>query len=256
MMDTHTMGLLAAGTVCFIAEASSAETISATSSLFPGWTHDALINGGIAAAGGPVCSSIASPLTATASFISTPDNGLYAALLRESLASRPASTTWDQTLSPNRSPAATLHQASGMNLQDLESEFLRRVQRPPVAVEAGVLRAGMKPPACMPSRCSTSIGNLASMLALTPAGAAAMRAAHSSGSSPGAPHLLMARGSSGGVSYFSATCPAGGGSQRRSSGMEFDASGDSWMGLWEGIAVIIRGCYCAETLSGYVTRGA
>ena len=99
---------------------------------------------------------------------------------------RPA---WDHRPSSPQSPAVPLYLASrGVDqqvrsaslLQDLGQEFQRRVQRPaaPAAAQAGSPRAGMRPP----SRCSTSISNLASMLALTPAGAAAMRAAHSGGS--------------------------------------------------------------------------
>ena len=122
----------------------------------------------------------------------------------------PTHPAWDRPVSP-KSPAVPLYLASrGVDqqvgsvslLQDLEQEFRRRVERP---AASGMLRAGMRPPAGMTHRgsASSSVGNLASMLALTPAGAAAMRAAHSGGSFRG-----------GG---FKALHPIAGGSSCRSS---------------------------------------
>ena len=246
------MGLVAASTVSF-SEVSAGSAL-ATSSLFPGRTDSGLVQIEITA-DGPFGKALASLPMATDSFISRPDGEHHAAMCWDVMASCPAGPAWDQPVSPTKRPSAPQYLASGvikaggLNLQDLEEEFLRRVQRPAVAVEAGVLRAaGLKQAALTPPRCSTNIGNLASMLALTPAGAAAMRAAHSGGSFSSATRLLVPAGdSSRGGSFTRATHPAARGSRRSLSGgdiasthpaavssssqrgsrkVEFDASGE------------------------------
>ena len=178
------MGLVAASTVSF-SEVSSGSALA--SSLFSGRTDSGLIQVGITA-DGPFGKPLASLPMATDSFINRPDSEHHAVMCWDAMASCPEGPVWDQPVSPTKRPSAPpylasgLIKAGGLNLQDLEEEFLRRVQRPAIAMVAGVLRVGMTPPALVPPRCSTNIGNLASMLALTPAGAAAMRAAHSGGS--------------------------------------------------------------------------
>ena len=230
------MGLLAASTVSFSeAEAGGNSATTGTNSLFPSRTDDSdLIRVG-SPGDGPVHRSVTALPTATDIFNGLYNSGQNAALFWDVMASCPASPAWDQPMSPTKRPAVPQCLASGvnqgrggLNLQDLEDEFLSRVLSPAAATEAGILRAGMRPPACKP-RSSSSVSNLASMLALTPAGASAMRAARSGGSFSSAMRLVSSRDSqrrSSGDGNIPSPLSAAGGSQRVSMNDEF-TSGES-----------------------------
>ena len=231
------MGLLAASSTVSFSEAGAGGTSATTNSLFPRRTDDSdLIRVG-SPGDGPVHRSITALPTATDIFVGLYNSRHNAALFWDAMASCPASPAWDQPTSPTRRPAVPQRLASGVNqgrgsvnLQNLEDEFLSRVRSPVAATEAGVLRAGMRPPACKPCS-SSSVSNLASMLALTPAGASAMRAVHSGGSFSSAVRLVSSRGSqrrsSGGGGNIPSPLSTAGGSQCVSMKDEFNASGES-----------------------------